>query len=171
MKKLLFLLLFPILCTAQFGVRFPEKESFRVSAFFDPNASFKEKGLDFGAELEFITFGYVKIGFESFSALEGGYTDFHGAVGINMVFGVFSMTKEEVRVYTGVRCAEVFRNGGHMPVYGLEAGFDVNLTDNFNIGLRSTFDQRNDQEIMGWKPEWKLSGFVTIGYKWDFKGY
>jgi len=54
--------------------------------------------------------------------------------------------------------------------FGLESGIDYNISENIFIGLRATYDRRNEQEIIfGWEPETKFSGFLRIGYKWKFR--
>lgn len=152
--------------TAQNGFRVNKTEFFTISASIDPKASINENGLDIVGEIEYSGFMYAKVGFESFSALYGGYTDIHYAMGINFTSGYF----EQMRYYAGVRAACVFRDGGHGVNYGLESGIDYNITDNLFIGIRTTYDYRIEQKaIFGWQPEMKFSGFVRIGYKWSFR--
>ena len=151
---------------AQSGLRINKTEFFTTSVAVDPSASIKENGLDIVGEIEYAGSVYVKVGFESFSALYGGYTDVHGAIGINFTSGYF----ETMRYYAGVRTACIFRDGGFGINFGLESGIDYQLSDNLFIGLRATYDRRNEQKIIfGWEPETKLSGFLRIGYRWDFK--
>lgn len=151
---------------AQNGFRINKTEFFTVSVSADPNASIKEKGLNIVGEIEYAGIIYAKAGFESFSSLQGGYKDGHGAVGINFTSGYF----EKTRYYAGLRSAIVFRDGGMAWNYGLESGVDFNLTDNLFIGLRATADKRNDQYVIfNWKSETVVSGFIRIGYKWNFK--
>lgn len=147
------------------------KESFTFSVYVDPTSSFKEKGVDFLSEIEYTSLFYVKAGFENFSALTGGYKDFHAGIGLNFTSGYF----EKFRYYLGYRQAIVWRTNqenytGWELNPGIEGGIDYNLTDHIFTGLRFTFDKRNDQKILGWNPEIKFSGFVRLGYKWDFKG-
>lgn len=173
MKKLLLILLFiPLLGISQsyelrkFGLRFPEKESFTLGLSVDPFSSFKEHGLDIVPEIEYMGKVYAKIGFESFSALQGGYTDFHGAFGINLTSGI----NESWRYYGGVRSAVVWRDKGFAWNPGIEGGIDYDLTKNLFIGLRGTGDYRLEQKVIfNWKPELKFSGFVRVGFKWDWK--
>lgn len=162
---LLGLILVTQLSIGQDGFRFSKKEYFTVSTSIDPTSSYKEKGLDIVGELEYVGPIYAKVGFESFSALTGGYQDFHYGIGVNFTSGYFNT----IRYYTGFRQAIVFRDGGWRINNGLEAGVDYNINDNFFIGLRSTLDKRYDQEIFSWNPETKFSGFIRLGYKWDYR--
>jgi hypothetical protein len=168
MKKLLVLsLLTAQLVIAQNGIRFNKTEFFTLSTSIDPTSSIKMDGLDIVAEIEYAGFIYAKAGFESFSALYGGYRDVHGAIGINLTTGLF----EKTRFYSGIRLARVDRGpkGAYRAIYGIEGGIDYNLSDKFFIGVRATFDKRYDQEIFRWEPELKGSGFIRLGYKWYYK--
>lgn len=167
MRKLLVLgfLLISQINFAQYQFRFIDYEYFTISTSIDPTSSIKEKGLDILGEVEYVGKVYAKLGVESFSVLTGGYTDFHGAVGLNFTSGYFN----KVRYYVGLREAIVWRSTGHMVNFGGEAGIDYNINDHMFVGLRSTLDKRYDQEIFGWNPELKFSGFVRLGYKWDYR--
>lgn len=156
----LLLLLLSLTVSAQF--KFNDVEYFTVSTFMDPSASVKEKGLDIGVELEYVGFIYAKVGFESFSALKGGYFDGHGAVGVNLMYN------DKWRNYTGIRLAIVKRNGATNPLFGIEGGIDYNIADNLFLGLRATYDYRGDAKAFGWDEFWRASGFIRLGYKWDY---
>jgi len=162
MKKLITLLIFTTVMQAQ-NFRFNKSEYFTISTSIDPVASIKESGLDIVGEIEYVGIIYAKIGMESFSTLTGGYSDVHYGIGLNFTSGYF----DKLRYYIGYRQAVVFRDGGHNLNYGLEAGLDYNLNDDWEVGLRTTLDKRNDQKILGWEVETKLSGFVRLVYKFD----
>ncbi|PIF30167.1 hypothetical protein CLU81_0575 [Flavobacterium sp. 9] len=170
--KSLFLILVFLFCEIVFsqnGLRFSEKEFFTASISISPVASIKEEGADFVGEIEYSGFVYTKAGFESFSALYGGYWDVHGAIGMSLTSGLF----EKTRFYSGIRLARVGRGheGAWRPMFGLEGGVELNLTDNFFVGIRVTYDKRDDQEIFGLSREMKASGFFRFGYKWYYKNY
>lgn len=152
---------------AQRNFRINKKEYFTVSSSIDPTSSFKEKGLDFVGEIEYVGQIYTKVGVEYFSALTGGYRDIHAGMGVNFTSGLY----EKTRFYAGVRTAKVNRGGegAFRVIYGLEGGIDHTISDHMFIGLRATLDKRTDQEIFGWQPELKFSGFIRIGYRWDYK--
>ena len=62
------------MCSIQFangqqGLKLNKIEFFTLSTSVDPTSSFKEKGIDFVAEIEYAGSIYVKIGIESFSVL------------------------------------------------------------------------------------------------------
>lgn len=162
--KLVLMFLFSAnFAVAQYNFKLNKKRYFTISTFIDPGSSIKENGLDIVGEIEYVGLMYVKAGFESFSVLTGGYQDIHGAIGINFTAG----SLEKTRFYTGCRIAKV--NRGHENAYrinyGLESGVDYNISNKLFIGLRSTIDLRRDQEIFGWTPERKFSGFLRIGYQ------
>lgn len=169
MKKIILALLFTNIALGQThtGFRLNPTEFFTVSVFTDPTSSIKENGLDIGTEIEFVgKGGYVKLGVESFSVLEGGYTDLHAGGGISLTSGMY----EDWRYYAGARVACVWRDGGYGINYGAEGGIDYDIAHNLAIGLRATYDYRAEQEIIfNWKPETKFSGFIRICYKWYYK--
>lgn len=163
MKKLL--ILFVFLTQISFGqdIRINDKEFFDIRVSIDPTSSIKEGGLDIVSEIEYVGPIYAKVGFESFSVLHGGYFDIHGAIGVN-----FATKFDTFRYYAGGRASRVSRGNSWSVDPGLEAGIDYKLSDNTFIGLRGTLDKRLDQKIFNWKPETKFSGFLTIGYRWDW---
>lgn len=164
--KIIFFLIISQLTFSQNSFRINKMEYFTLSTYIDPSSSIKEKGLDIVAEIEYVGTIYTKIGFESFSVLYGGYTDIHAGIGINFTSGYF----ENIRYYSGIRTACVFRYGGYGINYGLESGIDYKISEKLFIGIRATLDIRNEQKVIfGWEPENKLSGFIRIGYKWNFK--
>lgn len=167
MRKLLLvgILLIAQATFAQSGFRFNDIEFFAISTSIDPTSSIKEKGLDIVGEIEYNGLIYAKVGFESFSKLTGGYQDIHYGIGLNFTSGYFN----KLRYYIGFRQARVVRDNTWRINHGLEAGINYNINEHLFVGLRSTLDKRYDQEIFGWKPETKFSGFVTLGYKWDYK--
>jgi hypothetical protein len=169
MKRLFTLILLGTVqfLTAQHELRFNATEFFTISGSVDPVSSINESGLDIVGEIEYVGFIYAKAGFESFSALYGGYRDVHGAVGINLTTGLY----EKARFYGGIRLAKVDRgsDGAFRPIYGIEGGIDFDFTNKFFIGIRGTIDKRYDQEIFGWTPELKCSGFIRMGYKWYYR--
>lgn len=160
------------LAISQNGFRINPREYFTVTFGVDPNGSYQEKGFNFISELEYVGPVYVKVGIERFDALTGGYRDVHWGIGASFTSGYF----EKVRYYSGIRVARVDRGpaldvppGAYRINYGIEAGIDYDISDDFFVGVRATLDKRHDQEIFGWKPEAKFSGFVRIGYKWYYK--
>jgi hypothetical protein len=166
MKKLLFtILLISGICYSQKRWNFNQYEEATATIAVDPGASYKEKGLDIVGEIEYSGTVYAKAGFESFSALQGGYWDIHGSFGINFLHNENS----PFRIYTGIRLARVARAGSFKPIFGQEIGVDYNLSENCFIGTRFTKDKRYDQEILGWDAQTVNSVFVRIGYKWNLK--
>ena len=165
MKKLLLAILF-VSMTAS-AQQFGQSEYFTASMYVDPAGSVKEKGINLGAEIELVNYGmYVKAGFQSFEALEGGYFDLAGAGGVNVTWGIF----EEVRTYGGIRLGFIKRgykvnDSQTYPLFGFESGIDYNVTDNFFIGLRATYDYREDFIWSGANEEYQFSGFVRAGFK------
>lgn len=168
-KIVLVFLLIANSAIAQYNFRVNKKEYFTVSTSIDPVRSFKEKGADIVAEIEYVGIIYVKMGIERFSALEEGYRDIHWAIGMNFTNGVF----EQTRFYSGIRTAKVNRGnyGAYRINYGVEAGVDYSVSNNFFIGLRSTIDKRIDEEIFRKKKNIEPNVFLRLGYRWDFVQY
>jgi hypothetical protein len=165
MKKLLLAILF-VSMTAS-AQQFGQSEYFTASIYVDPAGSVKENGINLGSEIELVNYGmYVKAGFQSFDALTGGYMDLTGAGGVNVTWGIF----EEVRTYAGIRLGFIKRgykvnDPQTYPLFGLEGGVDYSVTDNFFVGLRSTYDYREDFIWSGSNEEYQFSGFVRAGFK------
>lgn len=169
MKKLLLIatLILGLNATAQ--LQFVQNEYVTLSGYVDPSASVKEKGINFGAEIQLVSnWKYVKAGFQSFNALEGGYLDYTGGFGVNLTSDIF----EETRYYAGVRLGFIKRGfldgeSTTYPLAGLEAGIDYQLTDTFFVGVRGSMDHREDMLFTGADPSTVYSGFVRCGIKID----
>lgn len=158
-KVILVLLLVVTSVNAQFFNS--PKETVEIGLFVDPAASFKENGIDVGIEAGYRGVIYVKAQFESFTVLEGGYTSFGFAVG-----DVFEQGK--ISEYLGLRGGLVWRNGAKNPILGFEGGIDFELGNDWSAGLRSTYDWREDMNLLDSNTaEWRLSGFVKITKRFD----
>jgi len=168
MKKLLVLVLLITGTVAVAQPHFGTKEYFTGSVYVDPGGSIKEKGLDFGADIGLVSYGgYVKAGFQSFDALEGGYYDIAGAGGLNLNWGTF----EEFRTYAGIRLGLInrgYKDGdSHVyPLFGTEAGVDYFLNEKLFVGAGLSYDWREDFLYSGAEPEYQGSGKVKIGITW-----
>jgi hypothetical protein len=147
--------------TASAQIRFADKEYHTFSIAIDPAGSIKEGGLDIVAEIEHVAkWGYVKANVQSFTALEGNYTDLCGGVGLNLTTGYF----DQVRVYSGIRLGHIWRGVHGYPLFGLEGGTDYNFSK-FFIGVQFTYDYRSDMKFSGAKEDWQANGKVRIGFK------
>lgn len=152
-------------CCAQ-GVKFSKGEYFTITAAVDPVASFKEESVDFVGEIEYVhAFMYVKAGFQVFPGVRGGYFDVAGATGVNLTYGYF----DRVRFYGGVRLGNIQRDGVGYPLFGFESGIDYRLNDHWFVGIRGTSDWREDFKFSGADAKWRQSGFVRVGYRYDYK--
>lgn len=160
MKKIIFLLA-STLCYSQSQVRINKTESFNMQVVVDPHASFKENGLNFGAGIEYNRAIYTRASFTVFNALKGGYFDLTGSIGLNLTSGYF----ENIRYYAGGRLGFIKRESNTYPTAGVEAGININLSDNIFIGARSTYDKRSDFEFYGAPSEMRGSTFLLIGFK------
>lgn len=158
MKTLIYILLF-------FTLSLQAQEKCTLAFFTDPYASYKEKGFYQGFE-----FGYEgKLQVENFSALTGGYTSYGGAIGTNFTQQLW-YSEQSLNEYIGIRLIpQVFRNGGYTPLIGFEGGIDYNFNNKMFVGLRATYDYREDMILLGWSEIWRDSGFIKIGYKFDIK--
>lgn len=164
MKRVLLTLLLVIgmITVTQAQIQFGKKEYFNVSLSIDPSATIKEESPNVVGEIELVNYGiYVKAGVQTLPGLQGGYTDTTGAFGLNVTTGPF----EDFRFYTGVRLGFIFRGEYTYPLAGAEGGVDYNVNDDIFVGLRSTYDQREDFMYSGAEPSARFSGFVRVGYK------
>jgi hypothetical protein len=154
MKKLLKLAFLTI------GMMVNAQDKFNVSVYVDPGASIKEKGIDFGAEIEYHNKTiYTKAGFQNFAVLQGGYTDIAGGIGLNKRIGIF----EKFRVFGGVRLGFIFRGDYTYPLAGAEFGLDYKITEKIFIRWRNTYDYRSDFKFSGAKPKGVDSNSVGVG--------
>lgn len=159
MKNIILFLLFTLSANAQM-LRFNQNEYFTASVILDPNASLKENGLFIGAEIEYVGLIYARAGVSTFAALEDGYTEIIGGIGVNLTSGYF----DKVRYYAGGRLGVIKRQAANATA-GVEAGFDVTLGESFFIGLRATYDYRSDFAFYDYPNEMRGSGFIRIGTK------
>ncbi len=162
MKKILLFAFLAIgmMANAQNGLHFVDKEYFTFSVLVDPGGSIKEKGLNLSAELELVSkWGYVKATTQVFPALEGGYIDLAGGLGLNLTSGYF----DEWRGYAGIRLGTIFRGNYQYPLFGLESGIEIPISSKFYIGAVITYDLRTDMKFSGAREEYQGNGKVKIG--------
>jgi len=141
-------------------LRFNDKEYFTASIILDPNASIKEHGLFIGGEIEYVGLIYTRVGVANFAALEDGYTEAIGAIGLNLTSGYF----DKVRYYAGGRLGVIKRQSTNATA-GVECGFDFILGENAFVGLRAVYDYRSDQEFYDYPNSMKYSGLIRLGFK------
>ena len=160
MKQIIILLiLFPFFTFAQ-GLKLKDTEDFTISIIIDPRASFKEKELFIGGEIEYSGAIYTRVGISNFAVLEDGYTEIIGGIGLNFSSGYF----EKFRYYTGIRLGIIKRQSVN-PTAGFEAGMDFMISDNLFIGIRATYDYRSDFKFYDYPNEMRGSGFIRVGTK------
>jgi len=158
--KYIFLLLFTVNVSSQ--IQFGQTQDIQTSVSIDPYASYKEKSLNIDLAIELINyFHYVKASAQHFGALKGNYTDLVLTNGINITYGRFN----PIRYYIGVRSGLVFRNNNTYPLVGLEGGLSLPVNKTIALGLRSTYDNRQDMKAYHWPVIWRASGFVTFAIK------
>ena len=167
MKKqtviLILIVLFALICgiaNAQSNLRLNKTDSFNFGIVVDPVASIKEKGINIGAEIEYVGTVYTRASLTYFGALDVSYLDAIGAFGINFTSGLF----ENVRYYAGGRLGIIKREGNQYPTAGVEAGIDFKITDGISLGLRTTYDKRSDFKFYGEESEMRGSGYVKLGF-------
>lgn len=163
---LLLCLMMQLTMSAQFIKPF-ERTTTNISTVFDPYASYKEGGLNFGAEINYTEESlYLHSGLQFFPVLEGGYTDFTTAIGKAYKIGYF----DDLKGYGGARVGFIWRDSvTPYPTFGAEIGLDYNLTNDIVIGLRSTYDYRGDFKYWGSTPEFRFNTFAKIGYIINFR--
>lgn len=148
------------IANAQSNFRLNKVDSFNFAMVIDPSASIEKKGLNIGAEIEYIGTVYTRASITSFTALNGGYLDLVGAAGLNFTSGYF----EQFRYYAGGRLGIIRRGGNGYPTAGIECGIDYTI-GNMVLGIRATRDRRGDFEFYNESPEMRNSGFIKVGFK------
>lgn len=161
MRVLVLLVLNTTLSFSQNEFRLSRTESFNIGVVIDPNASIKEKGVNIGAEIEYVGWVYARASATSFAALTYGYADLIGASGVNFTSGPY----DRIRYYTGGRFGFIQRSTNIYPTVGLELGVDCKINDFILLGLRGTSDKRNDFQIWNTPPEMRQSGFIKLGFR------
>lgn len=163
---LLLCLMIQLSMSAQFIKPF-EKITTNISLVVDPSASYKEKGLNVGAEINYTENSlYLHSGVQIFPILEGGYVDFTTAIGKAYKIGYF----DNIKAYAGGRIGFIWRdNPKPYPTFGAEIGVDYNLTKDVVIGVRNTYDYRGDFKYWGGTPEFVFSFFGKVGYILNFR--
>lgn len=156
-KYLIIALLLSLVSSAQHSFHSPNKEYFTISLITNPYASYKEKGMYIGAEVEYVGNLYVRAGVDNFSVLEDGYTSFIGGIGINQMYGF----DDQIRTYAGARLGVIKRASGNGTA-GVEVGIDYNF-NGWLIGTRVSYDYKSDQEFYYYPDYLKFSGFLRIG--------
>jgi hypothetical protein len=133
-----------------------------IAFVVDPYASYKEKGLNFGFELELKCEPiYIRPSLTFFPALKDGYTEFNVAVGPNFALGNF----DQFRYYTGIRMGLILRNQVIYPTAGFEGGINYQpWRSKVYYGIRATYDRRGDAVFYDGEP-WEYSGYVLLGLK------
>ena len=168
MKKIFSIVLILLSLSIQSqNIHFVDDEYFTASLAVDPSASLKEDSPNVAFEIELVSYWkYVKANVQVLPGLEGGYLDLTGGFGANLTHGKF----DKVRYYGGVRLGVIKRGMDEgetctYPMWGLEGGIDVKLTDSFFIGVRTTGDWREDFLYTGGEPGLRYSGFGRVGFK------
>lgn len=158
--KNLIIILFSVTATGQ--VSFGNSSSFNAALLTDPYASYKEKGINIGAEIEMVeNWGYIRTGIQTFHVLEGGYIDWTTGMGLNFKTGYF----DDFRYYAGGRIGFIWRDKNQYPTVGCEIGAEYNFGSGLILGIRGTYDYRSDFEFWGGESEMRFSGFVKVGWK------
>lgn len=170
MKLSLLLLVFTVqILQAQF-IKPIDDEYTIINISIDPYASIQDKGINIITDVTLVSyFGYVKAGVQLFSTLVGGYYDIHGGIGLNQKSALFGI---DTRIYEGIKGGLIYRGesneygkGVTYPLFGIDIGFDLNITDKSSIGLKSTLDYREDFKYSGAIPKYVPSGFIVYTYK------
>jgi hypothetical protein len=165
MKAILFfVLLLSITEVSAQSLRFGDSEYFTCSAFGNPSASIKGTELNYGVDIELVSYAkYVRFGVNRFENLEGSYTDFIGSSGLNLTSGYFN----SMRYYSGLRLGLIYRIENVYPTAGVEGGFDVDLAKDLYIGLKVTYDYRSDMIAITLPVKWEESTSIRIGYAFE----
>jgi len=157
MKKLL-LLLFALQVNAQ-QLDFGSTEYVSASVTLDPNGSYQEKSLNATFEFQYsVHWLYIKPSVQILPSIN--YVDTALGLGILLDKGYY----QDWVFYSGIRLGYIHR-GVTYPLFGFEGGFDRKITNNVYIGLRATYDWREDFEFSGADAEYQFNGGVKLTYK------
>jgi hypothetical protein len=146
------------------GIKWNDREYSNVNILIDPWSSYKESGLNAGAEIEYVGIvlgkgAYIKATATHFFGYNPDYTDFYGSGGISLISDF-----EGWRYYAGGKLGVIIREGVH-PSAGLEAGIDYMVSDNFGFGLNGDWVYRSDFEFQGGDNEMRPSVRVKAIFK------
>ncbi|WP_281238916.1 hypothetical protein [Flavobacterium praedii] len=163
--KLFFIciLLFSVIGVSAQGLRFGDSEYFTFSAFGSPSISVNESDLNFGVDIELVSYAkYIRFGVNRFQNLEGSYTQFMGSAGLNLTSGYF----ENLRYYGGLRLGLIYRTNVY-PTGGVECGVDVDLSKDLYVGLKAAYGYRSDLMAISLPTKWEESTSIRIGYAFE----
>jgi len=157
MKKLLLLLMCNIGIAQE--LNFGSTEYVSASVTIEPNSSIKEKSLNATFEFQYsVHWLYIKPSVQILPSIN--YVDTSVGLGILLDKGYY---KDWV-FYSGIRLGYIHR-GVTYPLFGFEGGFDRKITNNVYIGLRATYDWREDFEFSGANAEYQFNGGIKLTYK------
>lgn len=158
MKKLLLLSLFALQVNAQ-SLDFGDTEYTTISVTIEPNSSIKEKSLNATFEFQYsVHWLYIKPSVQILPSIN--YVDTAVGLGILLDKGYY----QDWVFYSGIRLGYIYR-GVTYPLFGFEGGFDRKITNNVYIGLRATYDWREDFEFSGANAEYQFNGGIKLTYK------
>jgi len=156
MKKLLLALLLTNLASAQ---KFGSTEYTSVSITIEPSSSIKEKSLNATFEFQYSCHWlYIKPSVQILPSIN--YIDTAVGLGVVLDKGYY----QDWVFYSGIRLGFIHR-GATYPLFGFEGGIDRKITDNVYIGLRATYDWREDFEFSGANAEYQFNGGIKLTYK------
>jgi len=156
MKKLLLALLLTNLASAQ---KFGSTEYTSASITFDPNGTYQEKSLNATFEFQYTCHWlYIKPSVQVLPSIN--YIDTALGLGVVLDKGYY----QDWIYYGGIRLGYIHR-GATYPLFGWECGFDKKITDNLYIGLRATYDWREDFEFSGADAEYQFNGGIKCTWK------
>jgi hypothetical protein len=160
-KLLIALLLINISVYAQ-GFRFSETSGTNVSVTLEPKPTLERRSPNLIFEFEYEeNFGYVKVASQILPALEGGYIDLAGGVGLSFTSGYF----KQMRYTIGIRGGFIKRADIIYPLFGQELNILWNIpSTKFNIGIRLSNDYREDFKFTGGDPGYRQNAGFKIQY-------
>lgn len=157
MKKLLLLLMCNIGIAQQLD--FGDTEYTTISITIEPSSSIKEKSLNATFEFQYSCHWlYIKPSVQILPSIN--YVDTAVGLGILLDKGYY----QDWVFYSGIRLGYIHR-GVTYPLFGFEGGFDRKITNNVYIGLRATYDWREDFEFSGANAQYQFNGGIKLTYK------
>lgn len=171
MKKLILLLALIMITSLSFGQRkyaSDFEKSNVLTAFSAPGAY--NDGLNIGFTYEY-TNQWLYVGPEIYLFPELNHTGeqelpyYHliGRFGLNKYFGQITQWS---RIYAGARGGGILRDNTAQALLGLEAGFDIIISDTILMGASITSDMKTDSKVYSNDSHHTVNSvFVKLGFK------
>ena len=93
-----------------------------------------------------------------YAALTDGYIETSSGMGLNLSLNRWN----NINAYSGIKLGVINRARTY-PIFGIEAGIEVNITNTIAIGLRASYDSRGDASFYdGDKWRYNSQGYLKL---------